>query len=127
MQSRLIKAKKDAHRLEKILAKSTAHNSGTEAQAGGRRSAPLSPSPGAILGDWVAEERPRKDGGERTWALSRKSSNGGAGSPSAPAGGRSAAAGGAGAAAAASKGLDPRPGGHAILTIGFSFFYLVCM
>lgn len=129
VQSRLVKAKKDAHRLEKLLAQSTAHNTNkdkAEARAGSsssRRSAPpLSPSPDAILGDWVAEERPRKDGGERTWALSRKpsSSSGGGGlsgkketntmvrSKSTPVGGHSVAA--AAAAAAGSKGMGPRPG-----------------
>lgn len=127
VQSRLIKAKKETYRLEKTLAKTTAHNK-AEAQSGGRRSAPLSPSPDSILGDWVAEERPRADGGERTWALSRKLSNGGSGSKkeastlarsaSAPVGGRSAAA-------ATSKGPGARPGKHvqlAYLVLRSSFF-----
>lgn len=117
VQSRLIKAKKDAYRLGKVLAKSTTHNK-TEVQAGDRRSAPVSPSPDAILGDWVAQERPRKDGAERTWALSRKPSSNGSSagkketstrSTSGPVGGRSAAA------AATSKGLGPRPGKHAFV------------
>ena len=122
VQSRLNKAKKDAHRLEKILAKSTVHNK-AEAQAGSsRRSAPVSPAPDAILGDWVAEERPRTEGGERTWALSRKPSNGsacgrketdtGVRSKSTPVGGRSAAT---ATAAAGSKGLGSRPGDSCLI------------
>ena len=115
VRSRLTKAKKEAHRLEKILAQSTAHNK-AEAPAGGRRSAPRSPSPGAILGDWVAEERPRTDGGERTWALSRKSSNGSSAvskeaSPLARSASAPAAA--APAPAATSKGPSARRGEHA--------------
>lgn len=126
-QSRLIKAKKDAYRLEKALAKSTANNQ-AEVQAGDRRGAHLSPSPEAILGDWVAEERPRKDGGERTWALSRKSSSGSSGgkreastitrSTSAPVGGRSAG----GAAATIYNGRGPRPGELGSGSYTFSVF-----
>lgn len=71
MRSKLIKAKKEAYRLEKAIAK----NARAEAQALEERAAPPTPSSETLLGDWVAEERPRLEGGERTWALSRKSSN----------------------------------------------------
>jgi len=83
-----------------------------EFQAGGGRSATtasLSPSPEQypVIGDWVAEERPCKKGGEKTWALSRRPSKGNASSASksarttpAPIHGR----------ALATSGRDPRPG-----------------
>lgn len=79
MRSRLTKAKKEVHRLEKTLAKtaSTATSGGDgQASRGRGAGAPISPSAGALLGDWVAEERPSKNGGESKWALSRRSVNG---------------------------------------------------
>ncbi|CAM9564953.1 unnamed protein product, partial [Hapterophycus canaliculatus] len=78
VRNRLIKAKKEAYRLEKALAKTTSvTNSDGEGPRGkGRGGAPTRPSAEALLGDWVAEERPSKNGGQRTWALSRRSVNG---------------------------------------------------
>lgn len=113
MRSRLLKAKKEAYRLEKTLTKS---NTRTEAKALDGRTAPPSPAPGTLLGDWVAEERPRVAGGERTWSLSCKSSKGNSvgkaeSKRSAPTGV---------SVAATTTGQGPRPGRH------FSFFSEGC-
>ncbi|CAM9480441.1 unnamed protein product, partial [Ectocarpus sp. 12 AP-2014] len=84
VRSRLAKARKEVSRLDKALAEATVK---AERQARDSKSgSPPGPSVGTILGDWVAEERPRSNGGESKWALSRKSVNGRPGSkaPSAP-------------------------------------------
>ncbi|CAM9966479.1 unnamed protein product [Scytosiphon promiscuus] len=79
VRSRLTRAKKEAHHLEKIVAKTTASATRSNGQVprGVGATTPVSPSAGALLGDWVAEERPCKNGGESKWALSRKSVKGG--------------------------------------------------
>lgn len=76
VRSKLNKAKKEAYRLEKAIEKKAR----ADAQALNERTASPTSSSETLLGDWVAEERPRAEGMERTWALSRKSSNGSSGS-----------------------------------------------
>lgn len=92
VRSKLIKAKKEAYRLEKNLVKT---NVRTVGQALDNMTAPPTPSSGTLVGDCFGEERPRMEGGERRRSLSRKWSHGRSGSQveskiSAPTSGRAA-------------------------------------
>lgn len=95
VRSKLMKAKREAYRLEKALAKG---NGRAEAQALDGSTAPPFALSGPLSGDRVGGEHSRIDGGEKARPFSLKTSNGSSGGKAerkraAPTGGRAAPSG----------------------------------